>query len=538
MAQAWWVKAVVFGLAGAAVAAVPVGPAGGQGEAGDGLVVTGAVQVTTNADPARAHVVPWIVRNPDNGTLVIADTENRTKKTVDIYLSTDDGRSWFPGGDPMLEPWTDSSGDPEANINHTLVYDRDGDLLLTYQANDRRFSDLPRPDRPRHIFFTRSSDDGRTWSRPVKVWDAPESPDAPRSAGKRNNRPWVAVDPNDARYVYVSWMQWHINDEPTPSGNKALISASSDGGRTWGQPVSLREGDPQGSYEARPAVDRHGTVHTIMAGRAFVAPGSVSQGTPPPIRTVNYRFSTDHGKTWSEPRQIEEGNAGFAHNRKWGLRADPNSDTLYAVWYGHPNPRATLPEHDRDVYLRYSTDSGKTWSDRVLVNHESERLPNVHHFDPNLSVAPNGRLDVAWFDNRNSPVPASATPAVTGLQDVWYTYSTDGGRTFSRAVKVTDRMIDRRYGIWSNNVDVHAPVGLISTDETVYLTWQDSRNGTNDGSAEDTYFATVRHTSEAAATDEDDDPDTWLLVGMGLLLGMGLAMLVAVGARRNAGAVA
>ncbi len=537
MARSGRVKGVVFGLVSAALAAVPGGPAGGQAGTTGGLTVTGAVQVTTNSDPARAHVVPWIVRNPDNGTLVIADTENRTRKTVDIYISTDDGRSWAPGGDPMLEPWTDSSGDPEANVNHTMVYDRDGDLLLTFQANDRRFSDLPRADRPRHIFFTRSGDDGRTWERPVKVWDAPESPDEPRSAGKRNNRPWVAVDPNDPRYVYVSWMQWHINDEPTPSGNKALFSASSDGGRTWGAPVSLREGDPQGSYEARPAVDRHGTVHTIMAGRAFVTPGSVPQGTPAPIRTVLYRSSTDHGRTWSEPRQIEEGNAGFAHNRKWGLRADPNSDTLYAVWYGHPNPRPTLPDDERDIFLRYSTDSGRTWSDRVLVNADSERLAGVHHFDPNLSVAPNGRLDIAWFDNRNSPVPASVTPAVTGLQDVWYTYSTDGGKTFARAVKVTDRMIDRRYGIWSNNVDVHAPVGLTSTDETAYLTWQDSRNGTNDGSAEDTYFATVRHTSQAI-NDDDDGVDNWLLIGMGVLLGMGVAMLVAVGARRNAEAAA
>src|SRR5438128_212839 len=82
----------------------------------------------------------------------------------------------------------------------------------------------------------------------------PEAPEADRAL-KRNNRPWVAIDPNNPKYVYVSWMQWHINDQPTTSGNKALIAASSDGGRTFGKPFSLREGDPQGSYEARPAVD-------------------------------------------------------------------------------------------------------------------------------------------------------------------------------------------------------------------------------------------------------------------------------------------
>ncbi|MGH9279392.1 MAG: sialidase family protein, partial [Acidimicrobiales bacterium] len=353
----------VVGLAGIALAALPWASARAQVSP----VATAPVQVSGNPDPARAHVVPWIARNPKNGTLVIADTENRTKKTVDVYVSIDDGRSWRPAGDPMVKPWTDSSSDAEANVNHTLVYDKNGVLYLAFQANDPKLTNTTsRPDRPRHIFLARSTDDGSTFQT-VKVFEAPESPDVPRSAGKRNNRPWVAVDPNDPQYVYVSWMQWHTNDEPVASGNKALIASSSDGGRTFGKPFSLREGDVQGSYEARPAVDRHGTVHTVMAGRAYVPP-EVPTGTPPPIRTVNYRFSTDHGQTWSEPKMIEEGNSSFSFNRKWGLRADPNSDTLYAIWYGHPNPRAALPQDDRDVYLRVSEDAGKTWSDRILVN--------------------------------------------------------------------------------------------------------------------------------------------------------------------------
>ena len=88
-----------------------------------------------------------------------------------------------------------------------------------------------------------------------------------------------------------------------------------------------------------------------MAGRGRVPPATdpTAPPAPAPIRTVNYRFSTDHGHTWSPAKQIEQGNAGFSFNRKWGLRADPNSNTLYAVWYGTPDPRATRPTADRDV---------------------------------------------------------------------------------------------------------------------------------------------------------------------------------------------
>jgi hypothetical protein len=494
-------------------------------------VVTAAVQISQDPNPARAHAMAQITRNPKTGTLIVADSDARIRRTVDVYRSTNVGASWQPAGDPMLKPWTDSSGDPDANVNHTLAYDKNGVLYIAFQANDPKFSQLARKDRPRHIFLARSTDDGLTFST-VKVWDAPEAPEADRGL-KRNNRPWVAVDPTNPKYVYVSWMQWHIDDQPTASGNKALIAASSDGGRTFGKPFSLREGDPQGSYEARPAVDGKGVVHVVMAGRGRVPPATDPTAPPAaaPIRTVNYRFSTDHGHTWSPAKEIEQGNAGFAFNRKWGLRADPNSNTLYAVWYGTPDPRATRPTADREIYLRISYDSGKNWTDRILVNDDAA-LPSVQHYDPNISVAPNGRLDVTWFDGRNSPTPEIDKPTGNdgGYQDVYYRYSNDRGRTFSQAIKVTDRIIDRRYGVWSNNSHIHAPVGIVSTNDTVYFAWQDSRNGTNDGSAEDSYFASVRLNEKKSSGVPHP-----LLVAASLAGGMGITMLLVLGLSRRGG---
>ena len=499
--------------------------------------VTAAVQVSTNPDPTRAHSTPQIARSSRTGVLVIADSEARTRRTVDVYRSTDDGRSWAPGGDPMLEPWTDASGNADSNVDHTMAYDRNGVLYLAFQASDPKSAGIPRPDRPVHVFLARSTDDGASFST-VKVYEAPEAPEADRGL-KRNYRPWVAVDPNDPRFVYVSWMQFHTNDEPVSSGNRALIAPSSDGGRTFDKPFSLREGDPQGSYEARPAVDGKGVVHVVFAGRGRVPPPAdpAAPAPPPPIRNVLYRSSSDHGRTWSDAREIEQGNAGFAFNRKWGLRADPNRANLYAVWYGTPDPRATRPAADRDIYMRMSYDSGQTWTDRKSVN-EDAAMPNVQHYDPAISVAPNGRLDVVWYDGRHSPTPEIDTPSgnAGGFQDVYYRYSTDGGRTFSEEIRVTDRMIDRNFGVWSNNNHVHAPIGMVSTDDAAYITWQDSRNGTNVGSADDTYFASVRLGGPSSAGGEKDDDSSVprpVLLAAGLAAGMGGAMLVvaAVGRR-------
>ncbi|MDQ4090962.1 MAG: glycoside hydrolase [Actinomycetota bacterium] len=55
----------------------------------------------------------------------------------------------------------------------------------------------------------------------------------------------------------------------------------------------------------------------------------------------------------------------------------------------------------RTVYLRTSPDGGKTWSGPVTVNDDAS-TKMTQHYDPNLTVAPNGRLDI-------DPVSAART---------------------------------------------------------------------------------------------------------------------------------
>lgn len=483
-------------------------------------VVTGAVQVTANADPTRAHASPQIARNPVTGELVVAETEVRTLKTCAVHISTNDGATWAPGGDPMMEPWTDCSGDPDANVNFWLEFDEDGVLYMVFPANDPADQILPRSERQRHIFLARSEDSGRTFETTM-VWEAPAHGELD-GGGNRNGRTWLALDPTDRDNVYVTWMNWWSEGDRT--ANRAMLAASSDGGRTFGAPVSLGE-EGKSWYEARPAVDGSGNVHVLIPSREFSTPGQ----DEPPLRSAYHRVSSDGGRTWSEPTMVDQGNAGFSFSRKWGLEVDPDSDTLYVVWYGHPDPRPTRPEHDRDIYLRVSTDGGHAWSEPAVVNDDAD-MDNVQHYDPGISVAPNGRVDIAWLDFRNSPVPETEDQGNNGgYQDVYYTFSTDRGRTLQPNIRVTDRLIDRRIGVWSNRVHIHAPVGITSTDDTVYLVWQDSRNGDPEDQAEDVYFATVRQGDQPGVlAGSSSDLAGWAVAGAGVAVGMGVAMLLAV----------
>jgi hypothetical protein len=78
--------------------------------------------------------------------------------------------------------------------------------------------------------------------------------------------------------------------------------------------------------------------------------------------------------------------------------------------------------------------------------------------------------------------------------------------------------------VWSNNVHSTTTVGISSTNDSVYFTWQDSRNGNAITNAEDAYFASLKLNGSGAADEGSPAAPRWVLLGSGLLMGLGVAM--------------
>jgi len=504
------------------------GPAGAQEGSGLGAkpVVSAAAQVTTNPNPTRAHSSPQIARNPKTGELVIVETDVYGGFGVNVHLSGDGGRTWAPGGDPMMKPYTWNSDYAINGPYSTAVFDRNGVLYLAFSAADPAKADVNRTARPRPLFVARSTDSGRSFTTTM-AYKVNES-DAKTI---NNRRARVVLDQANPANVYVAWIQ-------STSGEKArsMTAASTDGGRTFGPATDLAESEAQGGYESRQAVTPDGVLHAVYPGAGF-AP-TPPAGTPagdPLVRPVFYRQSRDHGTTWSPPVVIDQGSAGFSANRKHALAADSKGN-VYMTWYGTPETRPAL-DRPNEIYLRVSRDGGKTWDDRVTVNDDAKST-TTQHYDPGISIAPNGRVDIAWYDFRNSPTPeANAENAPFnngGFTDVYYASSTDGGRTFGQNVRISDRMADRSIGVWSNNVHSHFTVGIASADDGVYFAWQDTRNGNSVTNSEDIYFASLLRDAAPVSVEGGSDVPGWVLTGAGVAVGMGVAMLlVFLAARRS-----
>jgi hypothetical protein len=125
---------------------------------------------------------------------------------------------------------------------------------------------------------------------------------------------------------------------------------------------------------------------------------------------------------------------------------------------------------DADVWLWSLGRGSNSWSKPVRVNDTPLRDKTAQYL-PKLSVAPNGRLDVMYYDRR-----ADRTNV---LNEVSLQSSFDDGKTFLPRVRLSDRAFSSRigFGLERGLPDLGSRMGLLSADARAYGVWTDTRAG-------------------------------------------------------------
>lgn len=125
------------------------------------------------------------------------------------------------------------------------------------------------------------------------------------------------------------------------------------------------------------------------------------------------------------------------------------------------------------IWLNFSQDKGKSWSPDIRVDSFDNQLPSKAQV-ASLAVNKNGILAISWVDSQEDPRQQK--------NDVYFSYSTDGGRRFSSPIRITDVSSDPRT---EQNGDVanKFPAGghylnmAAKKDGSFQLIWSDSRSG-------------------------------------------------------------
>lgn len=516
----------------------------------------------TKADlnPGRLHAAPYLAADPSNPKVIVGATAELRTRHCNLVVTTDGGLTWRQAqGSPAPNDYPFCVW---SNFATQAAMGRDGRTYMALTGWDDRDGG-PRQGNMSMI-VSRSDDLGTNW-RPTIVTPVRGK----EGEAVEQHRPSsLAVDSKRGSddIVYVAWNRLQPNKvAPNAEPQRPMFAVSTNGGRTFGEPVDLSKGvwtdalrqqaassattttaapnastttttaPAAGSRAATPNQEANfGGFNPRIAldddGNIYVAWRSSTSNTGAlPLAPATFvSVSKDRGKTWTTSPVVDY-TVGSPSRLVWS-KAGGATGTL-AIIFGR-NPTTSVSGNG-DIMIQRSTDQGKTWTaPKNITDDPPEQL--VGQFLATLSAAPNGRIDAAWYDTRDDPGIRS--------NDVYYSYSTDGGVTWAKNMRVSDVSINRTYGVWGNNFDLSPPIGLASTNELAVFAWDDTRNtepgsvrpGEPGGGVQDIFAGTVQH--ERIATGGIPKVAKVILAAVAGLAVVALGLLLAALAakRRNA----
>jgi len=92
-------------------------------------------------------------------------------------------------------------------------------------------------------------------------------------------------------------------------------------------------------------------------------------------------------------------------------------------------------------------------------------------------------------------------------------------------VRVTDRSVSRRIGVWYGNSDIRQPPGVVATDKYTLVGWDDTRHGDETTQAQDIYAAMLQYERLGSSMSSSVQYVVAAAAGLGVL---GLVLLVIV----------
>jgi hypothetical protein len=456
--------------------------------------VTAAVHMTKDEPaPTRAFGGPTsMLVDPDNPRVIVAATPDLRARVCHLVRSTDAGYTWhFPRTPPGPAEYPYCSQGSAGVAQAAVAWGRNGTLYYAREAfgqGEGGFS-----EGHTSMVLARSTDLGDTWKTTL----------VDNNRGKPGLSPLdfgigLAVDtsgPRDA--VYVSFTQYFPDapsDSPLNNG-PVVVSASTDGGETFGPPVSINDFSHltqtiagksyplqmEGMFGAPMLIAHGGTVLAVSGSQ------NPFNNHPPGDSNFDTRFnyampqvvarSTDKGRTWSLATMGPPVFEGAGSQTGLGWTAKGAAKGTFVAAYAAA-PEAANTSGATEIIVQRSTDDGQTWTDPVSLN-DDNRPGEFTHFYPQLGVAPNGRVDVVWQDTRDR---------TDYHVSVRYTYSADGGATWAPGTEITDRPVDFNLGV-SFNSDLRQPPGVASANQYAAFGWADTRLGNDLAQTQDNFGA-------------------------------------------------
>jgi hypothetical protein len=284
-------------------------------------------------------------------------------------------------------------GGPSQPVNFQLsqIVASGNNVYVVYQSNTY----------PEEIFFRKSTDEGTSFDKIIKINNDNGSVSDPQIAASGNN-------------VYVGWFASYLNGT-----THVLFKKSTDTGNTFGNAIVLDPNVTKGSSFISQMVASGSNVYVVMNYNNFTS-----------LRFSQiFRASTDNGDTFGKPVLLV--NEGSSIDTK--IAASENN--IYVIWqYSAICPQDMC--NQSDIVFRKSTDNGTTFG--KMINLSNGVIAIFHQ----MATSKNN-VFVVWQDGQ--------------YPNIFFTKSSDDGSTFSNRINLSKKVGesgDSQVAVEGNNVYV------------------------------------------------------------------------------------
>jgi hypothetical protein len=310
--------------------------------------------VQNSTDPNNFSGI-WVTRSTDYGRSWTGLTPSETNGYTIVSVQDSDAFTTFVG---TADGTPDLTFDPNQQSNIYMAWDRPVYSVVSGYPNT-----IPTAG---NIFFSRSNNNGASWSSPVKIYDIKN--DIPSGGQCTGVSMATAVKGSKTKNLLSSFMRYYSNSGQA-TFDKTVATTTTDR-------VVIRSSD-EGAYWKK---------HAQVVSK-FVYAQSYNPTAAAPSRPV---FPAPDGSE-------------LAH-----MVVNPSSGRVYLMWQAGSlaisNP--TLAAQHPEIVVSVSKDSGVHWSDPVKVSRTSTKLltsnpPAYQAFNGNIVILPNDMIGVVYYDFRN-----------------------------------------------------------------------------------------------------------------------------------------
>ena len=290
---------------------------------------------------------------------------------------------------------------------------------------------------------------------------------APADGGDKQ---WFTIDNTNSFGRGFQYQYWST-DGNNFGGRQ--FTRSTDGGFTWMNPINIPNSPAWGTLDVDSLGNLFiGGVNLTTNGIWCVRSTNAKNGSVVPTFDRSTTVNLGGDIVFGEPINPEGlvGQVFLAVDRS----STSTRDNVYMLASVQPSGFS----NGSDVMFVRSTNGGITFSAPRRINDDPVNHAKWHWFGT-LSLAPNGRIDVVWYDTRN------ASNNVTS--QLFYSFSTDGGNSWSPNVAVSNSF--NPFIGYPNQSKIGDYITVVSDGDGANVAYSATFNG-----EEDIYYVRIRPT--------------------------------------------